>query len=109
MAGAGLNLVLNALLIPAFGVNGATAATFLSYLLVFVLRVLSSRKYIPFDIGLPRMVFNTVLLFVQAAILLLDVSWWIPGCGAVFVLLTAVNFRALLQMANRLLHRRKKA
>ena len=57
----------------------------------------------------PRMVFNTVLLFVQAAILLLDVSWWILGCGAVFVLLAAVNFRALLQMANRLLHRRKKA
>ena len=109
MAGAGLNLVLNALLIPAFGVNGATVATFLSYLLVFVLRVLSSRKYIPFRIGAARMVFNTVLLFVQAAILLLDAPWWIVGCGAVFVLLAAVNFRELLQLADKLLHRRRKA
>ena len=109
MAGAALNLVLNALLIPAFGVNGATVATFLSYLLVFVLRVLSSRRYIPFDIHPRRMVFNTVLLFAQAAILLLGPAWWIPGCGAIFVLLAAVNFRELLQLAEKLLRRRKKA
>ena len=108
-AGAALNLVLNALLIPAFGVNGATVATFLSYLLVFVLRVLSSRRYIPFDIHPRRMVFNTVLLFAQAAILLLGPAWWIPGCGAIFVLLAAVNFRELLQLAEKLLRRRKKA
>lgn len=109
MAGAALNLVLNALLIPAFGVNGATVATFLSYLLVFVLRVLSSRRYIPFDIHPRRMVFNTVLLFAQAAILLLGPAWWIPGCGAIFVLLAAINFRELLQLAEKLLRRRKKA
>ncbi len=109
MAGAGLNLVLNALLIRSFGVNGATAATFLSYLLVFVLRVVSSRKYIPFDIHLPRMVFNTVLLFAQAALLLLDAGWWMWGCGAVFAVLAAVNFRELLQLAEKLLPRRKKA
>ena len=52
---------------------------------------------------------DTALLFAQAAILLLEPVWWVIGCGAVFVLLAAVNFRELLQMTAGLLHRRKKA
>ena len=109
MAGAALNLVLNALLIPRFGVNGATVATFLSYLLIFVLRALTSRRYIAFDLQLPRMAFNTVLLFVQAAVMLAEPAWWIYASAGIFVLLTAVNFRELLALLNQLLRRRKKA
>ena len=33
--GAGANVILNALLIPRFGINGGTFATFASYLIVF--------------------------------------------------------------------------
>lgn len=109
MAGAALNLVLNALLIPRFGVNGATAATFLSYLLIFVLRAVTGRRYIPFDLQLPRMVFNTVLLFAMAALMLAEPGWWIFACTGIFLLLTAVNFRGLLSLARQLLQRRKKA
>ncbi len=109
MAGAALNLTLNALLIPRFGVNGATVATFLSYLLVFALRVLTSRRYIPFDMQLPRMLFNTLVLFAQAALMLAEPGWWIPGCCALFALLAVVNFRELLRLARQLLNRRKKA
>ncbi len=38
--------MLNLILIPKFGVNGAGFATFLSYAAVFVLRALNTRKFI---------------------------------------------------------------
>lgn len=48
--GAVINVVLNFLFIPIFGVNGAAFATFLSYFVVFVLRVIDTRRFIPMHI-----------------------------------------------------------
>ncbi len=98
MAGAGLNLVLNWIMIPIWGVNGATVATLLAYLLMFGLRAVNTRNFIPFDLHLRQLVFNTVLLLAQAVVMLLEPGWWIWACGALFAVLLAVNAAGLLQL-----------
>ena len=106
MAGALLNLLLNALLIPKFGVNGATVATFLSYLLVFCLRAVNTRRYIPFDLHLPRLLLNTGLLVVQAVIMLCAPVWWAWPCAAIFAALLVMNFAELARLVRVVLGRR---
>ena len=63
MIGAGSNLLMNWLLIPDFGPNGAAFATFASYLLVFVIRALGTRQYIRINLHPLRMLWTMVLIF----------------------------------------------
>lgn len=68
--GAVINVVLNFLFIPIFGVNGAAFATFLSYFVVFVLRVIDTRRFIPMHFHPMRLTFNTLVLLAQAFIMI---------------------------------------
>lgn len=106
MAGAALNVGLTVALVPSLGVNGAALATFASYLLVFGLRAVNTRRYIPFNMHLRRMLTNTLLLAAQTALLLSAPGWWIWGCIAIFALIAAANFPQLWRMAKQLLRRR---
>lgn len=45
-SGAILNLMLNAILIPTLGVQGAAIATCISYIIVFIYRMVDTRKYV---------------------------------------------------------------
>ena len=54
-AGAVLNIALNFLLIPRFGMTGAAVATLVSYLTAFALLYLFSQKHYPIDYKLARM------------------------------------------------------
>ena len=42
------NIILNAVLIPIFGIQGAALATFISYFLCFVIRMFDARRFVPF-------------------------------------------------------------
>ena len=64
--GAGANIVLNLILIPRVGIQGAAVATFFSYFLCFTLRAISARKLIPFTLFTPRLTGSTLLLVVQS-------------------------------------------
>lgn len=75
--GAVINVVLNFLFIPIFGVNGAAFATFLSYFVVFVLRVIDTRRFIPMHFHPMRLTFNTLVLLAQAFIMIFEVKGWI--------------------------------
>lgn len=70
MTGAVTNIVLNLVLIPKIGANGAAAATVCAFLMVFVTRGIDIRRYIEIDYKLPVMLFETVILAVQSAIML---------------------------------------
>ncbi|MBE6677002.1 MAG: hypothetical protein E7594_09215, partial [Ruminococcaceae bacterium] len=62
MLGAVLNVVLNLIWIPSWGAVGASVATLISYFAVFVLRAATMHRYIRFNLQIPRIAINTVLL-----------------------------------------------
>lgn len=62
---AGTNAVLNGILIPFFGVQGAAIATAISYCEMWFIRLLASRKYVKLNIKVYRDIFIYVLLVLQ--------------------------------------------
>lgn len=64
--GAFLNIVLNYLLIPNMGVYGAAIATCASYIIVFIYRVLYSKKYIKYNIYNEKFIVGILLLLISS-------------------------------------------
>lgn len=65
MVGGVSNLVLNFMLIPAFGTQGAALATLISYLLSFGIRAVNCRNLLPFRLYTGRLIGNTLILALQ--------------------------------------------
>ncbi len=102
LAGAVLNLVLNYLFILWLGPVGVTSASFLSLLLVFLLRARSTRSLLVIDFHAGRMLVQLGLILIEIAVLFYVDAWVLPT-----TLLTAVvcllNAREVLSMAQKLL------
>lgn len=105
-AGAVINIVLNFMLIPLWGVNGATFASFISYFVVFCLRALNTRRFIKLHWNVPKVAFNLLILLTQTLVILnLETGWvWIEAL--LCLLMIAVNFKMLLLNLRRFLSRR---
>lgn len=62
LVGAVVNIILNFLLIPRVGTNGAAIATGLSYLVIFVYRYFDTQRYIKIEIFERKYLFTVLLL-----------------------------------------------
>lgn len=69
--GAIANIILNFILIPFIGALGAALATAISYIIIWLIRLLQSKKYIVLRLNLLRDCVSYMLLFVQALVLLI--------------------------------------
>jgi len=56
------NIILNMYLIPLWGIQGASIATFLSYFICFWIRMVDARRYVPFKFSILKNVLNTFLI-----------------------------------------------
>ena len=109
MSGAVINVVLNVLLIPPMGVNGAALATFVSYLVVFIMRAITSRKYIKIGFQPVRMGLNLAVSGVQCYMMIAEVNLWQLWGPVMFIVLFALNLKPLLSAARTILRRRPAA
>ncbi|MCH5184040.1 MAG: oligosaccharide flippase family protein [Oscillospiraceae bacterium] len=89
--GAGVNLVLNLLLIPALGVSGAALATCASYVAVFLFRAVHTRKYIHIRILRWKHLLCYGLLIAMGALLFVQ--------GVIGQVLLVVLFLAVLALS----------
>lgn len=83
MLGAGVNILLNLLLIPRFWVMGAAVATCISYFAVFLFRGIHTRKYMDIRLCRPQYLVGCGLLAAMSGALYLDG----PVSGVVMVCL----------------------
>lgn len=97
LLGAVVNVILNLLLIPFFGANGAAVATASAYLAVYLVRAYNTRRMIPMDFSFGKTAVNTVLLIAQSAVMLLEVPCWWLFSGAIFAAVTVINLRSLVR------------
>lgn len=73
--GAITNIILNLLLIPMLGVTGASLATCVSYLAVFVYRIIDTRKYITIEPINKLLLGSLFILIIMNGILFLPLDW----------------------------------
>ena len=94
--GAAVNMVLNFALIGPMGANGAALATFICYLLVYIIRAITTKKMIPFKQYPVKVMANTVIILVQSAFLVfeLPLMYAVQAIGA--ALIFALNAKPIL-------------
>lgn len=100
-----INVVLNIWWIPLYGVNGAAAATLVCYLVVFVIRLCDTRKYIRIRWNYARLVLCTVILLVQTVLLLCEVPLWLLWETVLFAVVLLLCGKGMVESIRRLLHR----
>lgn len=90
LTGAVINLTLNSLLIPVWGINGASFASAVTYLVVWLIRGIMISKYVDIHFDNKMACINAAILFVQGTCLLIpeSSSSWIQFlfCGLLFVI-----------------------
>ncbi len=101
LAGAVLNLILNYVFIRLFGPWGVTLASFLSMLLVFLLRAWSTRGLLVIDFHPHWLLLNLAFVLVEIA-LLIRVQHWVIPVLVVTVAVIVLNCREVLHMAKQM-------
>lgn len=98
-----VNIVLNLFLIPHFGAFGAAAATFVAYLVEYVVREIDAQREIKFDSCRLRILLCGVLLVAEVAVVTLELPYWLWIAGAMTVLMIVLSGKTLIEMAKGLL------
>ena len=90
--GAVINVILNTLLIPFLGGQGAAAATLISYMVVWLVRSKSVKKILNFRVGYIEELVTFILLFVEG-LFICNNTWegyLVAGAIMVFVCLYSI-------------------
>lgn len=97
--GAAINVVLNIVLIKTMGLHGAAIGAFVSFLVIFIIRAVDTKKIVKMDMKLPKMLVNSVLLLAMSAVIIFttDIVIYYAALAVLFVLITAINFRSGLK------------
>ncbi len=99
MIGAFTNVVLNLILIPKHGAQGAAIATAACYVVVYIIRSIDTQRYEKFNTKPFVMVINSLIIAFQSITMLLFKKYWLI-CGIFSVCaIGLINFRALLSSA----------
>jgi len=98
MLGAVINIVLNLLLIPHWGAQGAAIATLGSYVVVYVVRGMNTRRHLPFRQYPLHVLINTLLVSAQAAVMLLRMPGWLWIQIGMIAIVLLFNGRPLWHM-----------
>lgn len=107
-AGAVVNVVLNLILIPVYGSYGAAAATAVSFIVVFIIRVFNTRKFIKLRTSWVKFIISVGILGAMCAVTMLEVAGQWKSmliCCAGTGLIAAVNFKSLIGVIKMLFER----
>ena len=102
LAGAVLNLILNYLFILQWGPWGVTPASFLSLMLVFLLRAYSTRGLLEIDFHPAWLVLNLALVLAEIWCMMNLTHWVLPVVGITAVV-CVLNIREVLSMLDTLI------
>lgn len=102
---AAVNIILNFLLIPQYGVWGAAIATAASYFACFAVRLFDARKFIFFKVDYFRFLVNTVIILFMCIITAKQPSVYWVGLILGFIVCLVYNFDAIIKTLRKLLSR----
>lgn len=83
-----VNIILNAILIPYWGVYGAAVATAISYICAWGIRIVVSRRYVRMKISIVKDLLAYGLLIIQTMLAMTDKRYYIIQILIVFVVVS---------------------
>lgn len=106
--GAATNVVLNLVFLHTIGVIGAAIATMVSYMVVFIYRVIDTKKYLYMKINYRKVLVNFFLFAAMgASVMFLEYGLIqnVLNC-VLFVVIVAINFRSAIEAVKLFLNKR---
>lgn len=103
--GAVLNIILNFLMIPTMGAQGAGIATAISYFTVFAVRALHSKSFMPFDLKTWKLALNTLVIVAQILLMLLEVRFNFAWQILLVLVICVLNARSIFTAVKGMLKR----
>lgn len=98
--GAVLNIVINIFLIPVIGIQAASLSTMIAFGLVWIMRLIQTKKYIAIQFNLPGTIISILLLGLQIFIVLADYQYAIIIQVPVLLLILVFNKKIILSVKN---------
>lgn len=95
--GAVINIVLNFILIPKIGIQGAVYATMISQIIVMVYRVVDSRRFIKFKLDLLRLLVVCILIVIESYVVISPNHYHL-GFAIMFIVII-IYFKDLIKLA----------
>ena len=83
----------------------AVAATFSSYLVCYIIRIVDTRRLIPFKVHHMRFVLNLVILFAMSFAAILEPSFLLPFQIVLLLFMCVFNAQAIVQTVKKVLKR----
>lgn len=96
---AGINIVLNIIMIPLMGIQGAVIATAVAYFTVFVFRMIDSQKYVELKLQIGQVLLSMVVLSLQCVLMIVlsGASRYISSVIC-FILLAVMNAKTIAEL-----------
>lgn len=105
MTGAFVNVAVTLIAIPIFiprygvlvAAQGAALGAIAGYLAVYVIRAINAQSYVKFKTQPIKLVVNSVLLTIQAVVMVFEIDGWIYYQSALFVAIVLLNIKPILE------------
>lgn len=91
-----INIVLNIILIPIYGIQGAAIATLFSYIVMFLVRAVHSKSFIRMSYNIPKLFINASIILLQIVIIHLEIQNWFIYELALLSIVFAINIKIVL-------------
>lgn len=101
-----MNITLNFLLIPFIGVLGAGIATLSSYLFLFVIRLVHTRKYIPLQWDWGKLILSLLLVGLQAIMMMISISYYPVWQVVLFLCIVLLHKNSIMKAVEQFLKKR---
>jgi len=106
LSGAIANIILNFIFIPIFGIYGAALATMLSYVIVFIYRIIDTWKYVRIKINIKH-IFLLSFILLSCASVYFDTIINLLTCVFSAIVVAIVFKKNLIELARSLVFRKK--
>ncbi|MEH7092940.1 polysaccharide biosynthesis C-terminal domain-containing protein [Priestia megaterium] len=73
--GAIINIVLNLILIPIIGINGAAISTMISFAIIWILRTKGTKKHVTIAVNLRKCILTLIILLLQILVLYSNLTY----------------------------------
>ena len=97
LIGAIINIVLNLVFIPKFGVYGAALATCISYISVYVYRIFDTKKYVRINVK-KYMILPPLILLIDSILLYINNSYIIVAQIILFIIALAIYHKFIINI-----------
>jgi O-antigen/teichoic acid export membrane protein len=93
--GAIINVVLNIILIPIIGINGAAIGTMLSFVAIWILRIIDTKRFVDIKFNVVKLVLTLVIIFIQAGVLYFNYKFEYLIQMSLLLIIILVNYHEI--------------